>query len=217
MDMHTGLRSSSGQKALLAGSGGVLCAWLALHVLGNLGAFSGAAAFDGYAAALHRLGPLLWFVRLGLFAAVLTHLGMALALVRRARRARGPRYAVRPTRASTWASRGMAASGLGLLGFIVFHLLHMTFGTLHPAFVPGGVYHNLTAGLGVPAIAGVYVAGATLLGVHLFHGLYALPRSLGLGAGASPSAGQRLAFALAAALVLGFALVPLAVLAGVLS
>jgi hypothetical protein len=47
-------RSTVGKKALVAVSGLVLWTWVVLHVLGNLMMFSGAAAIDGYAAALHR-------------------------------------------------------------------------------------------------------------------------------------------------------------------
>ena len=50
------LRSSVGQKWLMAGSGAVLFGWLVLHLAGNLTAFSGARAFDGYAASLRRSG-----------------------------------------------------------------------------------------------------------------------------------------------------------------
>jgi succinate dehydrogenase / fumarate reductase cytochrome b subunit len=216
MDAGKWLRSSSGEKALLAGSGAILVGWLVLHMVGNLGAFSGADAVDGYAAALRRVWPLLWLARVVLVAAALLHVGLAVALVRRARRARGTEYALRRTRAANWASRGMAASGLLLLAFIVFHLLHMTFGSAHPAFIAGAVHHNLVVGLGARGIALLYIGATVLLGLHLFHGLYAAPRSLGLRAGSRSQAGRPFALAFAALLALGFALVPIAALLGVL-
>jgi succinate dehydrogenase / fumarate reductase cytochrome b subunit len=211
------VRSSVGGKVLLAGSGCVLVGWLALHMLGNLGVFSGAAAFDGYAALLRRAWPLLWLARIALVAAAVVHVALAISLVRRARRARGATRARAASRSATLASRTMVASGALLLAFIAFHLLHMTFGSVHPAFVPGGVHHNLVTGLSAPALRLVYVAASALLGLHLFHGLYALPRSLGLVAHAGgPRRRRPVALAIALALSLGFALVPLAISIGAL-
>ena len=40
----------------------------------------------------------------------------------------------------------MRWSGVILLLFIVYHLLHFTFGNAHPDFVHGDVYHNFVAG-----------------------------------------------------------------------
>jgi succinate dehydrogenase / fumarate reductase cytochrome b subunit len=210
-------RSSVGSKALLAGTGCVLVGWLVLHMLGNLGVFAGAAAFDGYAAALRRAWPLLWLARIALVTAAVVHVAIAVAVVRRARQARGAPQTRAVLRSATLASRTMAASGALLLAFIAFHLLHMTFGSVHPAFVPGSVHHNLLTGLSPPVLRLVYVAASALLGLHLFHGLYALPRSLGLLARTGgPRRRRPVALAIALALSLGFALVPLAIWTGAL-
>src|SRR5260221_13276713 len=153
-------RSTIGQKAVAAVTGAILCVWVLLHLLGNLTIFSGAGATDGYAAALHRTGPLLWLVRAGLSVAFFLHVALTVSLARRARRARQAGYVVRHHRAATLSSRTMRAGGVLLLGFIVFHLLHLTFGVAHPAFSPGHVYGNVVRGLQPRWIATVYVGAA---------------------------------------------------------
>jgi succinate dehydrogenase / fumarate reductase cytochrome b subunit len=194
----------------------VLVGWIILHLLGNLGAFAGPSSMDGYAAALRRAGPLLLQVRLGVGAAALAHLTTAVLLLRSSRRARLRRYELMRRRAATLASRAMRASGALLLAFLVFHLLHMTIGSLHPAFVPGSVYHNLVSGLSSAPVAVVYLVAAGLLGLHLGHGLFALPRALGWGEGPRYRVARPWALAVAVTIAVGFAVVPAAVLAGVL-
>src|SRR5207245_1456338 len=87
-------------------------------------------------------------------------------------------------------------------------------GALHPGFVPGRVYDNVVRGLRPPWVAGVYVAAAALLGLHLFHGLWAAARSLGARPDAAAARRRPAVAALSAAVALGFASVPIAVLAG---
>jgi succinate dehydrogenase / fumarate reductase cytochrome b subunit len=207
-------RSTVGRKALVAASGLVLFAWVLLHVAGNLTVFSGPEAADGYAKALRRAPAALWGVRMGLAAAALVHVAGVISLTRADRAAR-PRHEARARgRASTWAARSMRAGGALLLVFVVYHLLHLTLGRFHPDFTPGQVYDNVVRGLRVPWVAGVYVAAAALLGLHLFHGLWAAMRSLGLWPDRAVTRRRPAVALVSAGVALGFASVPLAVLAG---
>lgn len=218
--MHTlrSLASSTvGQKALAAASGLVLVAWILAHLLGNLTVFAGPAAADGYAAGLRRWWPLLWLVRVGLLLAAAVHVAATLALVRRARAAR-PLHAQRRPHdgAATFAARTMRVGGGLLLLFVVWHLLHLTFGVGHPHFVPGSVHANVTGGLRSPAVAAGYLLASGLLGLHLYHGLWSVLRSLGLRVRSARVLRRPVVAALTIATAIGFASVPLAVLAGVL-
>ena len=49
---------------------------------------------------------------------------------------------------SSYASRTMYWSGPILLAFVIYHLLHLTAGFVHPGsdFIEGDVYHNVVAG-----------------------------------------------------------------------
>lgn len=204
-------RSTVGRKALVAVSGLLLSIWVILHVAGNLTLFSGAARADGYAAALQRAPGSLWAVRVGLAAVAVVHVAGVVSLTRTGRAAR-PRHERSVRRASALAARSMRVGGVLLLAFIAYHVLHLTFGVLHPGFLPGRVYDNVVVGLRPAWVAAVYVGAAGLLGLHLFHGLWAAMRSLGV-----PPAVHRRRPAVAVvsvAVAVGFASVPLAVLAG---
>ena len=215
MRMFTGfLRSTAGLKAAAAVSGLFLAGWLFLHLLGNFTALSGALAMDGYAAGLRRLGPLLWLVRIGLIAAVVVHVTATVSLARRARAARPVRaHGDRPR--GTLASRTMIIGGPLLVAFIVYHVLHMTVGVVHPTFTAGHVYSNLIAGVAPPLVAAVYFAGAALVGLHLHHGLSSALVSLGAPR-VLKNFPRLFSRAVAVVVAAGFAAIPLAILARVL-
>lgn len=219
MDTLLGLwRSTVGRKALVAASGLLLWLWVVLHVAGNLTVFSGPEAADGYAAALRRIPLALWAVRLGLAAAAVVHVAGVVSLTRADRAARPRRHARSARgaahRAEGWAARSMRVGGALLLAFIVYHLLHLTWGVGHPGFLPGHVYANVVLGLRSPAVALIYAGAALLLGLHLFHGLWAAGRSLGVWPDGAGRRRRPAVAAVSAAVALGFAAVPLAVLAG---
>jgi succinate dehydrogenase / fumarate reductase cytochrome b subunit len=209
-------RSSVGKKALTSLSGVLFFGWICLHLLGNLTAFSGAAAMNVYAASLRHAAPLLWLSRLVLFAAVALHVVSSLSLARAARASRPQSIARRPRRSSTFASRSLRVGGPLLLGFLVFHLAHLTFGVGNPHFVPGRVYENVVSGLRSPGAATVYVVAAALVGLHLHHALYAARTSLGIAPPSDGNARRPVAVAIALAVAVGFASVPLAVAFGAL-
>jgi len=212
-------RSTVGRKALAAVSGLALAVWVGLHLAGNLTLFAGPGAADGYAAALRRAPALLWATRAGLLLAAVTHLGAVTSLARANWAARPRRQGQVPDRRperrlAGLAARGMRCGGVLLLAFVGYHLLHLTLGTLHPAFQPGHPYANVTTGLRSPVVAMVYLAAAGLLGLHLFHGVWAAVRSLGLRPARAAERRRPVIGVLAAALAVGFASLPLAVLAG---
>jgi succinate dehydrogenase / fumarate reductase cytochrome b subunit len=208
------LRSTPAQKGLAAASGLVLAGWLFLHLLGNFTALSGAPAMDGYAASLRRLGPLLWIMRAGLLAAVIVHVTATVTLARRARAASPVRAQGHRPRGS-FGSRSMIIGGPLLVAFIVYHVLHLTVGAVHPSFSAGHVYSNLISGVAPPLVGAVYLMSAALVGLHLHHGLSSAFVSLG-----APRILQRFprlfSRTVAVLVAVGFAANPLAVVARVL-
>jgi succinate dehydrogenase / fumarate reductase, cytochrome b subunit len=208
-------RSTVGKKAVMALTGVVLFVWLLLHISGNLLVFLGPSVIDGYAAALHARPWLLWPMRIGLLAAVGLHVTAAVQLARRARKARGQRRRMR-LEVATLGARTMRWGGALLAAFIVFHLLHLTTGTLHPQFVAGGPHHNMVSGLRVPAVAALYLLAVTAVALHVSHGLWSARRSLGWKSPAHAPPRRLFSISLAIVLGVGFAVIPLAVLSGLL-
>lgn len=210
------VRASNGKKLLVAASGIFMAGWLLLHVAGNWTLFRGASAADGYAARLREWWPLLWLVRAGLLLALAVHVTASLQLYLRARRARPVRHAARSRRGATLASRTLRLGGPLLGLFVTGHVLHLSFGVGVAGFVPARVHANVVEALSEPASALAYVIGAALVGLHLFHGLWSAPRSLGVVAANARDLRRPLVMGITLLVVLGFASLPLAVLAGVL-
>ena len=117
---------------------------------------------------------------------------------------------------STPAARTMIWSGFLILGFVVYHLLDLTFGVANPSFREGDVFHNLVASLTRAVAVVFYVLAVAGLGVHLWHGLWSMFQSLGVSNRAYTPGIKRFAVTFAVILGVGFAAIPLAVLFGVI-
>jgi succinate dehydrogenase cytochrome b subunit len=210
------LGSSIGKKVVMAGSGAVLFGFVVAHMLGNLQVYLGPAAINGYAEKLRQVPALLWAARLGLLAAVLLHIWSAWSLTRMSRAARPVGYRARESRESTYASRTMRWGGVILLLFIVYHLMHFTFGNAHPSFVHDDVFHNFVAGFQSVAVSGFYIAAMIALGFHLYHGVWSMMQTLGLSHPRYDRLRHAFATLVAVVVVAGNVSFPLAVLTGLL-
>ena len=118
-------RTSIGSKLVVATTGVLLLGFLLAHMAGNLVILQGPDALNAYAAWMQG-HPLLWGFRLALLALFAVHILTAVRLARDNRAARPVRYRRRADLARHLPSRLMLLSGLLVLGFLVFHLLHLT-------------------------------------------------------------------------------------------
>lgn len=206
-----------GKKVVMAVTGVVLVGYVAVHMSGNLLALKGAEALDGYAAFLQSSLPLLWGTRAVVLVSLVLHVHAALALSRLAAQARPARYAGLARQASTWSARAMRVGGLVLAGFVVFHILHFTTGTVLPSrFVAGAVYDNVVRSFSIGWVVALYLIALVALALHLRHGVWSLFQTLGATHPNLNGARRTLAWLLAIAIPLGFAIVPLGVAFGLL-
>lgn len=210
-------RSSIGKKVVMAVTGVMLFGFVLGHMAGNLLVYKGPQALNAYADELRRFPALLWGARLGLLAAVALHIWAAASLTLTSWAARPLAYSRRESLQSSYASRTMRWGGVTLLLFIVYHLLHFTFGTVHRSFVPGDVYHNVIAGFRVVSVSTFYILAMLALGLHLYHGVWSMLQTLGLSHPRYNPMRQVLAAAFAVVVVLGNVSIPVAVLTGLLS
>jgi succinate dehydrogenase / fumarate reductase cytochrome b subunit len=213
--------SSIGRKWIVGLTGVALVGFVTGHLVGNLQIFLGQEAINKYAAALQSLGELLWVIRFGLLAVVLAHIYFTIQLTRENRAARPVKYAVSGHRASTRASRTMIVSGLILICFIVFHLLHFTaqkvdpsFADLHDAKGRHDVYRMMILGFQNLWASGFYIVGMFLLCQHLSHGIVSFPQTLGLKTKSTAEFWQKLGPVWAWAVFVGYVSIPVAVLTG---
>lgn len=210
-------KSSVGKKAVMAVTGFILVGFVIGHMLGNLQFFlpDGREALRTYAENLRALGGLLWLIRFVLLAAVVLHIVSAFQLWQMNRAARPERYQKLAPVESTYASRTMMISGPLLAAFVVYHLLHLTTGTVHPSFNHElDVYANLVTGFRQPAVAAAYLVAMAMLCLHLYHGIWSMFQSLGLSHPKYTPRIKTAAAAIAIALLTGFSSIPVAVLAG---
>jgi succinate dehydrogenase / fumarate reductase cytochrome b subunit len=110
----------------------------------------------------------------------------------------------------------MRWGGVIILAFVVYHLLHLTTGTVHPDFEAGSVYDNLVIGFRSVPVTAAYLVAVGALGFHLYHGIWSAFATAGVENPRIERVRRPLAAVLALGIFLGFAIVPLAVLAGVL-
>jgi succinate dehydrogenase / fumarate reductase cytochrome b subunit len=208
--------SSVGKKFVMGATGVILVAYLVLHMAGNLQVFLGRDVFNHYAALLHTSEELLWLVRLVLLGAVALHVIAAYQLTRRDQTARPVAYARHTPQAATLASRLMRWGGVLILVFIPVHILNFTTGGLHPSFAQGDVYGNVVYAFEMwPLLSLFYVVTMVFVGFHLYHGVWAMLRSLGVAKPSAHPLERRVAGALAWVVALGFIAVPSAIVLGI--
>ena len=209
--------STNGKKAVMAVTGAVMFVFVIGHLAGNLQVFAGPEKLNAYGKLLHDLGELLWPVRIVLLLCVTLHIIATVQLALVKKRARPVGYSAKKAIASSYASRTMYWSGPIVLAFIIFHLLHLTAGYIHPEyeFIDGDVYHNVVAGFQVWWVSVWYIFAMVLLGLHLRHGIWSAFQSLGLNHPRHTPLLQKTAWVIAVAIVLGYISIPISVLLGV--
>lgn len=207
--------STIGRKIVMAVTGIVLVGFITIHMTGNLLVHRGAEAMNHYAAFLKGNAPLLWGTRIVVLLATILHIHSALTLTRRAATARPDRYVRLAPQVATWSSRLMRAGGVLLAVFLVFHILHFTTGTVLPSqFVEGEVYQNVVRSFSITWVAAFYLISMLALSLHLHHGVWSLFQTLGANHPHLEGGRKRLAWLLSIAIPIGFASVPLAIIAG---
>ena len=176
------LGSSIGKKVVMAVTGIVLFGFVVGHMLGNLQVYMGPQALNDYAVFLREFlhGQGLWITRALLIACVVLHIWAATSLTLANRAARPVGYRLHQYQESTYASRTMRWSGVILFLFVWYHLMHFTFGNVHPSFEEGNVYHNFIAGFSTAWVSGFYILAMLCLGLHLYHGVWSMLQTLGL-------------------------------------
>lgn len=214
-------QSSIGKKLIVAVTGVMLVGFLIAHMVGNLLIYQGRESLNDYAYFLHHFlhGWGIWLFRLGLIGAFVLHIIATVALVRQNRAARDTRYAYEATVQAPRSSRIMIWSGLTVLGFVIFHILHFTVRVdpdLAAMKVPGepgrhDVYGMIIAGFQNPVVVLFYVVSISLLCSHLSHGISSLFQTLGLRSEKTRDSIKKVGWAVAIVLWLGFLSIPVLV------
>jgi succinate dehydrogenase / fumarate reductase, cytochrome b subunit len=210
-------------KLVMAVTGAFFVLYVLAHMYGNLKAFAGAQSFNEYSHHLRVLGDpilpdggFLWVMRLLLIVALVAHVYAAFYLWSRAQGARTTRYAVKKAAATTLSARFMRWGGVAILLFVVFHLLQFTTNTIRVNGDYDNPYQRLVAGFQVWWVVVIYLLALVALAMHLRHGVWSASQTLGWTSSArSRRRANQLGILIAAVVSIGFAIVPLAVLVGI--
>lgn len=209
-------QTTVGKKAIMAVTGFILFGFVVGHLIGNLQIFLPPEKINHYSATLKSLPALLWGARITLLISVSLHIWSSFQLWLLQRDARPIQYVKKVNLHSTYASRTMLWSGPIILAFVIFHLLHFTFGTVHPGgpFDEHDVYNNVVTGFQVWSVSLFYIIAMIMLCYHLYHGLWSMFQSLGFSHPVYTPWLQLLAKVVAILIAAGNISIPVAVLAG---
>jgi succinate dehydrogenase / fumarate reductase cytochrome b subunit len=178
-------QSTIGRKVIMAISGLILLLFLIGHMLGNTTIFAGSKSLNTYAEHIHSLGLLLWLERIVIFIALLFHIyfGIVLTLENANKKIK---YVKRNYIRSTFSSRNMIYSGLIILLFLIYHILHFTLkvtnSKLNNITIVNGktdVYKMMALSFNNSLICVIYITALLFLFLHLYHGISSFVQTLG--------------------------------------
>ena len=215
--------STVGRKVLMAVTGLVLILFITGHLLGNMSIFFGADAINAYAKHLRDWWPLLWVVRLAMLCIFVIHITFGLQLYLENRAANPEDYAVQKTLVTTFSAKTMIFTGLIILAFVIYHLLHFTVQVTNPeisahslpvdAHGYADVFSMVVLSFQKVFIALVYMIAMIALLLHLIHGLGSWVQTLGWSTGPSQDKVTAVSKVLGIVYGLAYIAIPLFILA----
>jgi succinate dehydrogenase / fumarate reductase cytochrome b subunit len=222
--------SSIGKKLVVAITGLFLVLFLAGHLIGNLVIFMGPEPFNAYAYFLHHMahGAGIWAFRIVMLVMLGAHIIATVMLTKQNRAARKP-YECQTTIQASSSSRYMIVTGLTILAFFVYHMLHFTvragsasgYDSLdrYKGFKLPGVEHDVhnaylmvIDGFSVWYVSLFYIIAMTLLASHLSHGFQSVFQTLGLRSKKTEGLLKQASIAYSLFIWLGFVSIPVAIL-----
>ena len=219
--------SSIGKKLIVALTGLFLLLFLLGHLIGNLVVFMGPEPFNAYAYFLHHMahGAGIWAFRIVMLVMLGAHIIATVALTKQNKAARKS-YECNTTIQASTSSRYMILTGLTILAFFIYHMLHFTVRAgneydnpaLYTFLLDGKEVHNawkmVIDGFSVWYVSLFYIISMTLLASHLVHGFQSVFQTLGLRSKKTAATLQQLSLAYAAFIWIGFVSIPVAILLG---
>jgi succinate dehydrogenase / fumarate reductase cytochrome b subunit len=215
-------QSSIGKKLIVAVTGLAMVLFLAGHLTGNLLIYAGREAFNEYAEFLHDAGhgALIWVARIGLLVAVGLHVWATVLLTRENKAARKIEYEFKQHIQAKKSSLLMIWSGLTILAFVIFHILHFTvrvnshLADLGETDPYGMVIAGFQAGVLNFFVVLFYIIAMTLLCSHLSHGVGSIFQTLGWRSKKAQGLIHKISLGYAIIIWVGFISVPLAIFFG---
>src|SRR5947209_8529203 len=218
--------SSLGKKYLMAVTGFVLFLFVLGHLAGNLQIFLGPEAINRYGHFLQTNVELIWPARIFLLLMVGLHIWAASKLSVENKAARPIGYVRYEPFGSSYASRTMLMSGIIILVFVIYHILHFTVQWQYVNFTGQSfidftdpqkrhdIFKMMVVGFSNIWVSGFYILGLALLCLHLSHGASSMFQSIGLKNDSYGPFLDKGARAGAVLIFVGYTSIPVAILLG---
>jgi succinate dehydrogenase / fumarate reductase cytochrome b subunit len=217
------ITTNVGRKILMAVSGLFMVMFLIAHLAGNTTIWGGPDWINSYAEHLHKFPLALWPLRIVMIMVLIVHIFYGVTLTLENRKAALSKYAVTKRQVTTFSSRTMIWTGLALLTFMVFHLLHFTFHA-----IPGVVriedglgrfdaYSMIVAGFMDTIVSAIYILAMIVLFLHVSHGAQSVFQTFGLSSDRTLTKFGVLARVLSVIFLVGFGAIPAFVIANILN
>lgn len=216
-------QSSIGKKLIVAITGLALVLFLAGHLIGNLLIFKGRVDFNEYAEFLHHVGhgALIWVARIGLLVMLVLHVWATILLTRENKSARKIEYEYKTVIQTTKSARLMIWSGLTILAFVIFHLLHFTVRVNSDlaSIAATSPYDMVIAGFDRHHwlnffVVLFYIIAMSCLCSHLSHGVGSIFQTLGMRSKKASDVIHKFSVGYALVIWLGFISIPIAIFLG---
>ncbi|MFH2132847.1 MAG: succinate dehydrogenase cytochrome b subunit [bacterium] len=208
------LSSSIGKKLVMALSGLFFCAFLLVHLGGNMLMYVGADAFNGYTSIMAH-APVNKVLEILMVVLFLIHIFTSATLTIENRAARPVKYAMDVSAGKrTFMSKNMFITGSIVLIFVVLHLIGFKYGEWSNDPAAMSDPNNLTMfGLVAKSFQNVlyalgYTVAVIVLGFHLNHAFQSAFQTLGLNHNKYTPFIQKLGTLYSIVIALGFASFP---------
>jgi len=170
------LFSSIAKKQMMALTGLSFCAFLAVHLFGNLTIYGGEQRFNAYSEHLHSFGLLINAAEIGLLVLASIHILLAALLYLENWQARPVRYVVKKNAGGrTLSSTLMPYTGLYLLVFVILHLLTFHF----VDYRAQGIFRLVSDVFSNPVYVVFYAFSMIVAAFHVKHGFWSAFQTLG--------------------------------------
>ena len=216
------LSSSVGRKIVMAITGLMLLGFLVIHLCGNSLIYIG--WINAYGERLHSMPPLVWGFRLFMIGVFILHVFFGIQLTLENNSARPQAYAVKKNLRASFSGRTMIWTGLLVVAFLIYHLLHFTARMTNPEISTGidamgrlDVFKMVVLSFNNLAISGTYIAAMIVLTLHLTHGIQSVVQTFGLNNDKTIPVVEKVGTGAAFILFLGYAAIPIVIILGLLN
>jgi len=221
------LQSAVGRKLLMAITGFMMIAFLISHLIGNSTVWGGPDWLNSYAEHLHSVPPLVWILSIILLVIFIFHIFLGITLTLENWKARPVNNSQTRYLRSSISSRTMIYTGILILAFVAYHLLHFTFQVIYPDISFSNLapdhmgrhdlFSMMVLGFQNLSIAFIYVAGLIALFIHLYHGIASFFQTMGWNNNKTLPIIEFLSKGLALVILAGFIFIPIAIIVGLVN